>query len=61
MSPSEMSEDMPLTDANRLSTLNSSMEDLKSQNQSVLELLRTFLDKENAAPPAATEKPPIDT
>src|SRR6266446_3229124 len=61
MSPSEMSEDVPSADTDRLTALESTVRDLVDQNIATLELLKTFLDKTNAAPPAATEKPPIDT
>src|SRR6266446_1273154 len=61
MSPSEMSEDVPLSNTDCLTALESTVRDLVDQNIATLELLKTFLDKTNAAPPAATEKPPIDT
>src|SRR6266446_440605 len=46
MSPSEMSEDVPSANTDRLATL---------------ELLMTFLDKMNAASPVSTEQPPIES
>src|SRR6266700_3205398 len=61
MSPSEMSEDVPSANTDRLTALESTVRDLVDQNVATLELLKTFLDKMNATPPAATEKPPIDT
>ena len=61
MSPSEMSEDVPSANTDRLTALESTVRDLVDQNVATLELLKTFLDKTNAAPPAATKKPPIDT
>src|SRR6266446_9648549 len=61
MSPSEMSEDVPSADTDCLTALESTVRDLVDQNVATLELLKTFLDKTNAAPPVATEKPPIDT
>src|SRR6267378_2290841 len=61
MSPSEMSEDVPSANTNCLTALESTVRDLVDQNIATLELLKTFLDKMNAAPPVATEKPPIDT
>ena len=61
MSPSEMSEDVPSADTDRLSALESTVRDLVDQNVATLELLKTFLDKTNAAPPVATEKPPTNT
>jgi len=56
-----MSEDVLSADTDRLTALESTVRDLVDQNVATLELLKTFLDKTNAAPPAATEKPPIDT
>ncbi len=56
-----MSEDVPSADTDRLTALESTVRDLVDQNVATLELLKTFLDKTNAAPPVATEKPPIDT
>ena len=56
-----MSEDVPLANTDRLAALESTVRDLVDQNAATLELLKTFLDKTNAAPPVATEKPPIDT
>src|SRR6266436_5158587 len=56
MSPSEMSEDVPSANTDRLATLESTVRDLVDQNIATLELLKTFLDKTNAAPPVATEK-----
>ncbi len=57
MSPSEMSEDVPSADTDRLTALESTVRDLVDQNVATLELLKTFLDKMNAGPPAAMEKP----
>ena len=51
MSPSEMSEDVPSADTDRLAALESTVRDLVDQNTATLELLKTFLDKTNAAPP----------
>ncbi len=56
-----MSEDVPSADTDRLTALESTVRDLVDQNVATLELLKTFLDKTNAALPAATEKPPTDT
>src|SRR6266699_5949140 len=61
MSPSKMSEDVPSANTDRLTALESTVRDLVDQNVTTLELLKTFLDKTNAALPVATEKPPIDT
>src|SRR6266446_4825404 len=61
MSPSEMSEDVRSANTDRLAALESTVRDLVDQNIATLELLKTFLDKTNAALPVVTEKPPIDT
>src|SRR6267378_1801684 len=61
MSPSEMLEDVPSANTDCLATLESTVRDLVDQNTATLELLKTFRDKMNAAPPVVTEKPPIDT
>ena len=54
MSPSEMSEDVPSANTDRLTALESTVRDLVDQNVATLELLKTFLDKTNAAPPAVS-------
>ena len=47
MSPSEMSEDVPSANTDRLAALESTVRDLVDQIAATLELLKTFLDKMN--------------
>ena len=61
MPHSEMSEDVVPANTDRLAAFESSMRDLIDQNAATLDFLKTFLDKTIAAPPAVTEKPPINT
>lgn len=55
-----MSEDVLSPPVDRISALEASMDEMKSQNASLLAMFQSFLDKNHTAPPVATEKPPTN-